>query len=472
MSQPRDLLYSDYINDRAIIEALRLPERPAGVEAGDWPDVAGFTPGDDWPEGGAWRHDEVLFIRTHQGFEVWFALIIHELGSVLREAGALLKRHGADIPRIHLDQRRDDAPGLDARRFPALARAVGDCVARYGEDRRSALDEVGNPGRLFESVELPLTAALDDELNALMPVWTARLDRAEHALLSTVPFFDVLSTLTPGQFLTFRDRLQPASGFGSVQFRELELVLGMRELNEAKLRPEGGVGDAEPGRPAPPAPMLRPGPTTPGYLRGTSFYRTLPEWAWERIAARYRGVSLRDLVYALLNAAYGWARAGEGPRPGTRLPDLAHETIDAFAAANVRRTVDDFHRGMPRAGGPGGATPLDPHSGAMLAESLRTVDRALAQREVVVASLLEMHHPGSRLCGFLNAAQRLDAALLRWRDRHIRFVEHIIGMRRGTGGGGIQYLRGTTSPVRGPHYTHGLPALWQARSFVQPSAGT
>ncbi len=463
---PVDLLYSDYINDRAIVEALRLPPRPANVEAKDWPDVAGFKPGDDWPREQPWQHDEVLFIRTHQAFEVWFALIIHELTAVLREAQTMFAAHGSALPRIELDSRRDDSPGYDAKQCPVLDATIQSLLKQYGPDRRSALDVIGNPARLAHPVVLPLTAALDADLNRLLPLWTSRIDRAEQALMGTVPFFDVLSTLTPGQFLMFRDRLQPASGFGSVQFRELELILGMRELNESKMRPEGGVSDAEAGKPPMPSPMLRPGPSTPGFLRGTSFYQSIPPWGWGRVAARWNAPSVRDLVYSLLNAAFGWAQQPQAPAAGTRLPDLRPATIDAFAAANVQRAVTDFHRGLARVAG-GGTSPLDPASAAMLAESLRTVDRALGQREVVVAALLEMHHPDSRLSGFLNAAMRLDAALLRWRDRHIRFVESIIGMRRGTGGGGIQYLRGTTSPVRGPHYTHALPAIWQARSFVQ-----
>ena len=39
----------------------------------------------------------------------------------------------------------------------------------------------------------------------------------------------VLETMTPMDFLSFRDRLHPASGFQSAQFRELEYVLGMRD---------------------------------------------------------------------------------------------------------------------------------------------------------------------------------------------------------------------------------------------------
>jgi tryptophan 2,3-dioxygenase len=40
---------------------------------------------------------------------------------------------------------------------------------------------------------------------------------------------DVLETMTPRQFLGFRDRLEAASGFQSAQFRELEAVLGRRD---------------------------------------------------------------------------------------------------------------------------------------------------------------------------------------------------------------------------------------------------
>ena len=40
---------------------------------------------------------------------------------------------------------------------------------------------------------------------------------------------DILETMTPLQFNSFRDRLEAASGFQSAQFRELEAVLGRRD---------------------------------------------------------------------------------------------------------------------------------------------------------------------------------------------------------------------------------------------------
>ena len=42
---------------------------------------------------------------------------------------------------------------------------------------------------------------------------------------------DILETMTPLQFNSFRDRLEAASGFQSVQFRELEAVLGRRDAS-------------------------------------------------------------------------------------------------------------------------------------------------------------------------------------------------------------------------------------------------
>ena len=68
-----------------------------------------------------------------------------------------------------------------------------------------------------------------------------RLDRDEslssHRLLRRcieiqrvlVSQVSVLETMTPMDFLTFRDHLMPASGFQSAQFRELEFVSGLKE---------------------------------------------------------------------------------------------------------------------------------------------------------------------------------------------------------------------------------------------------
>jgi tryptophan 2,3-dioxygenase len=70
--------------------------------------------------------------------------------------------------------------------------------------------------------------------------WRAmhRLGRVRHILKIAVAQVDVLETLTPLEFASFRDRLATSSGFESAQFRELEAVLGVRNPRLADLLPE------------------------------------------------------------------------------------------------------------------------------------------------------------------------------------------------------------------------------------------
>jgi len=50
---------------------------------------------------------------------------------------------------------------------------------------------------------------------------------------------DVLETMTPTEFLTFRERLESASGFQSDQFRQLEFVLGHKTESALRRFEEG-----------------------------------------------------------------------------------------------------------------------------------------------------------------------------------------------------------------------------------------
>ena len=62
-------------------------------------------------------------------------------------------------------------------------------------------------------------------------IWWARhlLNRVHVIERVLVQQIDVLETMTPQDFLEFRQRLAPASGFQSVQFRELEFVSGAKD---------------------------------------------------------------------------------------------------------------------------------------------------------------------------------------------------------------------------------------------------
>ena len=71
-----------------------------------------------------------------------------------------------------------------------------------------------------------LTAAIacikHDELQPAFKM-TARVSRIQNQLIQS---WDVLSTLTPADYMTFRDALGHASGFQSYQYRMIEFLLG------------------------------------------------------------------------------------------------------------------------------------------------------------------------------------------------------------------------------------------------------
>lgn len=70
----------------------------------------------------------------------------------------------------------------------------------------------------------------------------ALLGRMRTIMKTCVAQLDILETMTPLQFNSFRGRLSSASGFQSAQFRELEAVLGRRD--SAGKDAEAGTGMA------------------------------------------------------------------------------------------------------------------------------------------------------------------------------------------------------------------------------------
>src|SRR6185436_16464840 len=72
--------------------------------------------------------------------------------------------------------------------------------------------------------------------------------RAQHALKRILTILkvlvhqiDVLETMTPLEFLSFRSRLESGSGFQSRQFRELEFVMGGKRRTAVDHYPEGSA---------------------------------------------------------------------------------------------------------------------------------------------------------------------------------------------------------------------------------------
>lgn len=73
----------------------------------------------------------------------------------------------------------------------------------------------------------------------------ATLGRIRTILKTCVSQLDVLETMTPLQYNSFRDRLTSGSGFQSAQFRELEAVLGRRDHAGSAAGAATGMGMSE-----------------------------------------------------------------------------------------------------------------------------------------------------------------------------------------------------------------------------------
>jgi tryptophan 2,3-dioxygenase len=85
------------------------------------------------------------------------------------------------------------------------------------------------------------------ELDRVMRLLTADdLHRAQHTLKRILTILkvmvaqlDILETMTPLEFLSFRSRLEAASGFQSDQFRQIEFVLGSKNDQATARFPPG-----------------------------------------------------------------------------------------------------------------------------------------------------------------------------------------------------------------------------------------
>ncbi|MBK9206150.1 MAG: tryptophan 2,3-dioxygenase [Candidatus Obscuribacter sp.] len=105
----------------------------------------------------------------------------------------------------------------------------------------------------------------------------------------------ILETMTPRDFLGFRDNLNPASGFQSSQFREIEFMSGLKEER-----------------------MLQ--------------HFQKDEGAYKILQKRFSEPSLGDIFYALLRREYGF----ELPQP---LPGADEQTIKEMEAVRIEELL-------------------------------------------------------------------------------------------------------------------------------------
>ncbi len=77
-------------------------------------------------------------------------------------------------------------------------------------------------------------------------VWQCRkvMARGKQVLRQLIEQWSVLETLTPSEYMGFRDLLGPSSGFQSLQYREIEFLLGNKNAEMVKVFAHDPAGQA------------------------------------------------------------------------------------------------------------------------------------------------------------------------------------------------------------------------------------
>ncbi|PTB89657.1 tryptophan 2,3-dioxygenase [Pseudidiomarina aestuarii] len=230
----------------------------------------------------------------------------------------------------------------------------------------------------------------------------------------------VIETMTPQEFLEFRDYLVPASGFQSVQFKELEIILGLTRGKRIAFDQE-------------------------------SFYNRLKQEDQEHLEALEQLPSLFDCVDAWL----------------ARMPFLEFEEF-RFWEHYQAAVTDAFARDEAI---------IRENSGSkeQLAQELATLESnrsmfealfdnnrymdlqkegsvRLSQSAMLSALFITQYReePAFQLAfQVITAFAELDEKLTIWRYKHAMMVQRMLGTKIGTGGSsGHDYLRRTTEQNR------------------------
>ncbi len=290
-------------------------------------------------------HDEMLFIVTHQAYELWFKQILHETDSILR----LLDRQAV---------REED---------------VATCVHRLG-----------------------------------------RVIEIEKLLIQQI---SILETMTPLDFLDFRDYLHPASGFQSLQFRLLEIRMGLLDRHRLNYdnQPFHSRMDAAD------LDVIR------SEMEKPSLFQLVEKWL-ERTPFLTRGgydfwEQYRRAVARMLEGEEAVIRGNSLLTPEElRRQLLEHgKTRDDFDALfDERKYAEQAAAGHRRL-------------------SFRAMQSALFISLYRDEAILHLPHL------FLSSLVEMDEHLSAWRYRHALMVLRMIGTKIGTGGSsGHRYLAETS----------------------------
>ncbi|MBM3977757.1 MAG: tryptophan 2,3-dioxygenase [Planctomycetes bacterium] len=250
-------------------------------------------------------------------------------------------------------------------------------------------------------------------------------------LRQAIDHFEVMETLSTREYLAFRDKLMPASGFQSAQLRQIEILLGMQEseripygldesYTEALRAHDGGESSAL-------ARVRQQSADRP------TLKEALEEWLW-RTPIDGRGPREPGADAALARFLDSYLRAH------------AREVDGSCALALERsRSEDDRQRLRVR-------YEQEKASVRKFFERGDTPDSARTQRIRAAMLFIATYRELPLLAWpreLLDTLIELEQVLTIWRGRHARMVERVIGRRTGTGGSaGVEYLDQTAMRYR------------------------
>ena len=250
-----------------------------------------------------------------------------------------------------------------------------------------------------------------------------RLGRIVEIQRVLIQQIDVLETMTPLDFLDFRDDLIPASGFQSVQFRLLENKLGMRRGDRIQ-------------------------------IHNASYTSRFVEKDAARVEASENEPSLFDLIEGWLERTpflafgdfdfwreYRWAVDAmlANDRTSIRNNPTLTEDEKTTQLAGVEATASRF-------------ADVFEHDGGGTESAGAAPGRHFSRRALQAALLINLYrdepilHLPFRLLTLLTD---VDRNFTTWRQRHAQMVMRMIGTRIGTGGSsGHEYLDHTAERHR------------------------
>jgi tryptophan 2,3-dioxygenase len=238
--------------------------------------------------------------------------------------------------------------------------------------------------------------------------------------------FALMETMTTRDYLAFRDKLSPASGFQSAQLREIEILMGLRDEDRISLGHEQS------------------------YMQALKDNKGQESPASKRVEARLADTpTLRD---ALDEWLYRTPIQGSTPdMPGDA--EAVQRFIDLYCEAHARE-VDAAAKL---------AVPLGSQDAERLAQRFAKEKQAARaflecaedkRRSRIRAALvfIESYRELPLLAWpreVIDTIVALEQSFVIFRQRHARMVERVIGRRTGTGGSsGVDYLDQTALKYR------------------------